>query len=69
MSCLCSGPATSTAPSASSSASVSGVLVEENVALARHTTIGTGGPARWFARPETIDELQSVLRLPWKMLA
>ena len=62
MSCLCSGPATSTAPSASSSASVAGVLVEENVALARHTTIGTGGPARWFARPETIDELQSVLR-------
>jgi len=39
-----------------------GVLVEENVALARHTTIGTGGPARWFARPETVDELQSVLR-------
>jgi UDP-N-acetylmuramate dehydrogenase len=33
----------------------------ENVALARFTTIGTGGPARWFARPESIAELQDVL--------
>src|SRR5438067_1497041 len=38
------------------------MLVEENVGLARHTTIGTGGPARWFARPETVEELQEVLR-------
>ena len=30
---------------------------EENVLLSRYTTIGTGGPARWFARPETLDEL------------
>jgi UDP-N-acetylmuramate dehydrogenase len=37
-------------------------VVEENVALARHTTIGTGGPARWFARPETVDELHELLR-------
>jgi UDP-N-acetylmuramate dehydrogenase len=36
--------------------------VEENVALARHTTIGTGGAARWFGRPETVEELQEVLR-------
>jgi UDP-N-acetylenolpyruvoylglucosamine reductase len=36
--------------------------VEENVALARYTTIGTGGPARWFGRPETIDELHELLR-------
>jgi UDP-N-acetylmuramate dehydrogenase len=36
--------------------------VEENVALARHTTIGTGGPARWFGRPETVDELHALLR-------
>jgi UDP-N-acetylenolpyruvoylglucosamine reductase len=36
--------------------------VEENVPLARLTTIGTGGPARWFARPATIDELQDALR-------
>jgi len=37
-------------------------VMEENVALARHTTIGTGGPARWFARPETVDELTDALR-------
>lgn len=36
--------------------------VEENVPLARHTTIGAGGPARWFARPETIEELAGLLR-------
>ena len=36
--------------------------MEENVPLARLTTIGTGGPARWFARPETVDELQDALR-------
>ena len=28
---------------------------EENVALSRYTTLGTGGPARWFAKPETAD--------------
>jgi UDP-N-acetylmuramate dehydrogenase len=38
------------------------MAVEENVALARYTTIGTGGPARWFARPETVDELHDLLR-------
>ncbi len=36
--------------------------VEENVPLARYTTIGTGGPARWFARPATVEELQRTLR-------
>jgi UDP-N-acetylmuramate dehydrogenase len=36
-------------------------VIEENVALARYTTIGTGGPARWFARPTTVAELQEVL--------
>jgi UDP-N-acetylmuramate dehydrogenase len=36
--------------------------IEERVRLARFTTIGTGGPARWFARPETLAELESVLR-------
>jgi len=35
--------------------------VEEHVALARYTTIGTGGPARWFARPETTAELAEAL--------
>jgi UDP-N-acetylmuramate dehydrogenase len=37
------------------------IAVEEYVALSRFTTLGTGGPARWFARPETVDELQDVL--------
>jgi UDP-N-acetylmuramate dehydrogenase len=37
-------------------------VIEENVPLARHTTIGTGGAARWFARPETVDALQDALR-------
>src|SRR5581483_11755013 len=37
-------------------------LMEENVGLARHTTIGTGGPARFFARPRTRAELQELLR-------
>jgi UDP-N-acetylenolpyruvoylglucosamine reductase len=36
--------------------------VEENVPLARYTTIGTGGPARWFGRPATVEELQRTLR-------
>ena len=36
--------------------------VEEHVTLARYTTIGNGGPARWFAKPETLDELQELLR-------
>ncbi len=50
----------STVLSACSAASVA--RMEENVPLARYTTIGTGGPARWFARPETIEQLQDVLR-------
>ena len=36
--------------------------MEEHVPLARYTTIGTGGPARWFARPETVEELHELLR-------
>ena len=47
-------------PSACFGASVAGV--EENVPLARYTTIGTGGPARWFTRPATIEQLQDALR-------
>ena len=35
--------------------------IEERVPLARFTTIGTGGPARAFARPETLDDLQQSL--------
>jgi UDP-N-acetylenolpyruvoylglucosamine reductase len=36
--------------------------MEENIGLARHTTIGTGGPARWFARSEKVEALQADLR-------
>ena len=35
---------------------------EERVPLARFTTLGTGGPARYFARPETLPELEELLR-------
>ena len=35
--------------------------IEEQVPLSRHTTIGTGGPARAFARPETLAELEEAL--------
>ena len=35
---------------------------DQNVGLARLTTIGTGGPARWFARPRTRSELQAALQ-------
>jgi UDP-N-acetylenolpyruvoylglucosamine reductase len=34
---------------------------EEGVRLARYTTLGTGGPATAFARPETVGELQEAL--------
>ena len=37
------------------------MTVEEAVVLARHTTLGTGGPARGFARAETLDELREAL--------
>jgi len=36
-------------------------LTEEHVPLSRFTTLGTGGPARLFARPETLAELERVL--------
>ena len=34
---------------------------EEAVALSRFTTVGTGGPARAFAKPETVSELEKAL--------
>jgi UDP-N-acetylmuramate dehydrogenase len=37
-------------------------MIEEGVELARLTTIGTGGPARAFARPRTPEELGRALR-------
>jgi len=38
------------------------VNVEERVELARHTTLGTGGPARAFARPRSAGEVEELLR-------
>ena len=37
--------------------------MKEHVALSRYTTLGTGGPARWFDTPESEDAL--VDRLAW----
>jgi UDP-N-acetylmuramate dehydrogenase len=36
-------------------------VIEERVPLSRFTTIGTGGPARALARPESVDELRGAL--------
>ena len=36
--------------------------VEEGVALSRYTTLGTGGPARAFARPETAEDVAELLQ-------
>jgi UDP-N-acetylenolpyruvoylglucosamine reductase len=36
-------------------------LIEEGVVMSRFTTLGTGGPARWFAAPESLDELVAAL--------
>jgi UDP-N-acetylenolpyruvoylglucosamine reductase len=38
------------------------IQIESDVTLARLTTIGTGGPARAFARPRTLSELSQALR-------
>jgi len=38
------------------------VTLEERVPLARMTTIGTGGPAQWLGRPQTVAELEELLR-------
>ena len=35
--------------------------IEEGVALSRFTTLGSGGPARAFARPETVKEVEGAL--------
>ena len=37
------------------------IALAEGVPLARLTTLGTGGPARYLARPGTIGELEEVL--------
>jgi UDP-N-acetylmuramate dehydrogenase len=38
------------------------VTIEENVPLGRLTTVGIGGPARHFARPQNLTELEEALR-------
>jgi UDP-N-acetylmuramate dehydrogenase len=38
------------------------VNVEHDVPLSRFTTLGTGGPAAAFARPETLEQLQETLQ-------
>jgi UDP-N-acetylmuramate dehydrogenase len=38
------------------------MTIEEGVELARLTTLGTGGPARAFARPETEQDVDELLR-------
>jgi UDP-N-acetylmuramate dehydrogenase len=35
--------------------------VRQHVDLSRYTTLGTGGPARWFAAPESEEELVDAL--------
>lgn len=37
------------------------MTIEEQVPLSRFTTLGTGGPARWFAKPERVEELAEAL--------
>jgi len=39
------------------------VKIERDVPLARYTTLGTGGPARLLARPETLAQLEEALAL------
>ena len=36
--------------------------LQEHVPLARYTTLGAGGPARWFAQPGSLAELEEALR-------
>jgi UDP-N-acetylenolpyruvoylglucosamine reductase len=36
-------------------------VIDEGVSLSKFTTLGTGGPARWFATPGTLDELAAAL--------
>ena len=35
--------------------------MKQNIRLSRFTTLGTGGPARWFARPGRVEELVELL--------
>jgi UDP-N-acetylmuramate dehydrogenase len=37
------------------------VKIQEDVSLSKFTTLGTGGAARWFAKPELVEELADLL--------
>jgi UDP-N-acetylenolpyruvoylglucosamine reductase len=37
------------------------MTIDEQIPLSRFTTLGTGGPARWFAKPSTLEELEEAL--------
>jgi UDP-N-acetylmuramate dehydrogenase len=37
-------------------------IITENEPLARHTYLRVGGPARWFARPRSIDDVRELVR-------
>jgi len=37
------------------------VAIQEGVPLARLTTVGIGGPARWYAEPRTLRELEDAV--------
>src|SRR5262249_24084418 len=39
-----------------------GEVVRENVPLARFTWYRTGGPARWFIQPKSVEDLQETAR-------
>lgn len=36
-------------------------MIDDGVLLSRYTTVGTGGPARWFAKTESLDDLATAL--------
>ena len=38
------------------------MTIDEGVELSRHTTLGTGGPARAFGRPGSVAEVEELLR-------
>lgn len=42
------------------------MIFEENVPLAPLTTLKVGGPARYFARPESVDELKAVFERAYR---
>ena len=56
-----SGGAVEDRPGDRGRAAVVTLVVDEGVELSRWTTIGTGGPARAFAQPATVAELEEAL--------